>query len=381
MQPKGALAGIRIIDLSRLLPGPYCSMILADHGARVINIEDRRYEAEGLMVTTIMRNKEHMALDLKAPEGLEIFSRLVKDADVVIEGFRPGVVKRLGVDYESVCSANPGIVYCSLTGYGQSGPLRNQAGHDVNYLSRAGVLDIMGYENLPPVIPGIQVADMVGAMNGVIGVLLALFARERTGQGQYIDISLTDSMLAMMPVALMMRQLLGTQPERGSSMLSHRYACYNTYGTSDGRYMAVGCVETRFWEQLCQFLELPEYVPLQYDETRREEIIGALQKKFRMKTLEEWEHDMQGLDICCSGVRHLDEALANDQFAERGMVHNFPGSDGKPIATIGSPVLMQKTPASLRTPPVRFGENTIPILQELGYTDRDINLFTEKAII
>ena len=381
MQNNGALTGIKVIDLSRLLPGPYCSMILADHGARVINVEDRRYEAEGLMVSTIMRNKEHMALDLKAPEGLEIFFQLVRDADVVIEGFRPGVVQRLGVDYDRVISANPGIVYCSLTGYGQTGPMRDTAGHDVNYLGRAGVLDIIGYRDLPPVIPGIQIADMVGAMNAVIGILLALFHRERTGQGQHIDISMTDTMLAMMPVALLMKQLLGSLPERGSSMLSHRYACYNTYETADGRHISVGCVEARFWEQLCRFLECPEFIPLQYDETQREAIIATLQEKFSTRSLAEWERDMAGLDICCGGIHNLEEALVDDLFIERDMVRHFPGADGQPVTSIGTPIKLSATPGSLRHPPVGFGENTVAVLKELGYTNEDIDQLARKRII
>ena len=381
MQNNGALAGIKIIDLSRLLPGPYCTMILADHGARVINIEDRRYEAEGLLVSTVMRNKEHMALNLKTPEGLRIFFELAKDADVIVEGFRPGVVQRLGVDYGEVQSINPGVIYCSLTGFGQTGPLRTRAGHDVNYLSRAGVLDLMGYKNQPPTIPGIQIADMVGALNGVIGILLALYHRERTGRGQHIDISLTDGMLAMMPVALLMKQLLGVLPERGDGMLSHRFACYNTYETGDGRFIAVGCVEARFWEQLCRFLGCPEYIPLQYDPSRRGEIIAFLQEKFRTKSLQEWEREMAGLDICCSAVRRLDEALQDNLFSEREMVQHFPGSGDQPLAVIGTPVKMGATPGSIRTRPVGFGENTTAILKELGYTREQLDDFAARRII
>jgi crotonobetainyl-CoA:carnitine CoA-transferase CaiB-like acyl-CoA transferase len=344
-------------------------------------VEDRRYEAEGLMVSTIMRNKEHIALDLKTPEGIKIFFQLVEDADVVIEGFRPGVVQRLGVNYDKVQALNPGIVYCSLTGYGQTGPLKDRAGHDVNYLGRAGVLDIMGYRDRPPVIPGIQIADIVGAINGVIGILLALFSRERSGRGQYVDIALTDTMLAMMPVALLMKQLLGVLPERGDSMLSHRYACYNTYETKDGRFISVGCVEARFWEQLCRFLSCPEFIPLQYDEAQRETVIATLRDIFRTRTLAEWERDMAGLDICCSGVYSLEEALQDDLFRERDMVRDFPDTGGQPVATIGTPVKLGGTPGSLRSRPVRFGENTVSVLRELGYTKEDIDRLAHKKII
>jgi crotonobetainyl-CoA:carnitine CoA-transferase CaiB-like acyl-CoA transferase len=332
------------------------------------------------MVSTIMRNKEHMALDLKSPQGLKIFFQLVEKADVVLEGFRPGVVQRLGVDYPSVSAVNPGIVYCSLTGYGQTGPLRDRAGHDVNYLSRAGVLDIMGYPDRPPAIPGIQVADMVGAMNGVIGILLALYHRERTGRGQHVDISLTDSVLAMMPVALLMQQLMGALPQRGDSMLAHRYACYNTYETGDGRFMAVGCVEARFWERLCRFLECPEFIPLQYDETRRNQVITALREKFRTKSLAEWEAAMEGLDICCSGVRRLDEALQDDLFMAREMVQPFAGTGGRPSPTIGPPVKLSQTPGSLRGRPVAFGENTVSVLRELGYAEAEIERLARDGI-
>ena len=202
-KPKfGALDGITVIDLSRLLPGPYCSMILADHGARVIAIEGRQFVADGLFFNTINRNKEHMSLNLKTEEGKQIFSRLVEKADVVLEGFRPGVVDRLGVDYGSVRKVNPKIIYCAITGYGQDGPFRDRVGHDVNYLSFAGVLNLMGEADRPPSIPGIQIADIAaGGMNAAIGILLALFAREKTGKGQYIDISMTDGMVGFLPIA------------------------------------------------------------------------------------------------------------------------------------------------------------------------------------
>ena len=192
MFKPGALSGITVIDLSRLLPGPYCSMILADHGARVIAVENKRFMADGLFFNTINRNKEHMSLNLKSDAGQQIFSKLIEKADVLMEGFRPGVVDRLGVDYESVRKVNPKIIYCSITGYGQDGPFRDRVGHDVNYLSFSGVLNLIGEPDRPPSIPGIQIADVAaGGMNAAIGILLALFAREKTGRGQYIDISMT----------------------------------------------------------------------------------------------------------------------------------------------------------------------------------------------
>ncbi|MDJ0854299.1 MAG: CaiB/BaiF CoA-transferase family protein [Desulfobacterales bacterium] len=370
----GALNGITVIDLSRLLPGPYASMVLADHGARVINIEDPRYRAEGLMVTTISRNKEHVALDLKHPRGKCIFMELAAQADVVLEGFRPGVVNRLGVDYEALRAVKPDIIYCSLTGYGQTGPYRQRAGHDVNYLACSGILDLMGYKDQPPAIPGIQLADMVGGLNAAVGILLALLARDRTGEGQYIDVSLTDSMLAMMPVVLLIRQLLGQTPQRGDSMLAHRYACYNTYETSDGRYLAVGCVETRFWENLCRFLDTPDLAPLQYDESRREEVIGRLRRVFKTRTLAEWEAAIEGQDICCEAVRTFDEAARSPLFQTRDMLPASKGkADDPDHLHIGLPVKMSTTPGGIRTPPVAFGENTTAVLAELGCSDEEID--------
>ena len=185
----------------------------------------------------------------------------------------------------------------------------------------------------------------------------------------------------MMPVALLMQQLLGTPPERGNAMLSHRFACYNTYTTRDRRYIAVGCVEARFWESLCRLLNLPDYIPLQYDDNRREELIAGLTAKFRTKTLAEWEAAMGELDVCCSGVRRLDEVLEDDTFIQRGMVQRLPGADGKPVLAIGTPVRLSETPGGVHSRPVGFGENTITILKELGYSDQAIEQFGQKGVI
>jgi len=240
MTKKGALTGITVLDLSRLLPGPFCSMILADHGARVIAIEDKRFVSEAGANTTVYRNKEHMTLNLKTKPGRDIFFSMADKADIILEGFRPGVTKRLGVDYDSIAAVNPGIIYCSISGYGQTGPYRNEAGHDVNYLSVSGVLDLFGEKDRPPSIPGIQIADMAGGgMNAAIGILMALYSREQTGRGQYIDISMTDGSLSLLSLVLSLKQFTGMPVNRADSFLSHRYACYNTYETADNRYSLV----------------------------------------------------------------------------------------------------------------------------------------------
>lgn len=382
MLEKGALTGITVLDLSRLLPGPFGSMILADHGARVISIEDKRFISDGLFITTVNRNKEHLSLDLKKPEGKEIFFRLLKTADVVMEGFRPGVVERLGVDYETVSKINPGIIYCAITGYGQTGPYVNRVGHDVNYLSSAGILELIGEPESPPSIPGIQIADIAGGgMNAVIGILLALIARNQTGKGQYIDISMTDGMLGFLSIPLFFHQMNLQLPKRSDGILSHRYACYNTYETADGRYLSIGAVEHRFWKKLCEHLELPEYIDRQYDDGMRLEIIDTLRVVFRAKSLDRWESELGELDICWGRVQHLDEVLKDPLFREREMVVDLPGKDGNPVPAFGVPVKLSQTPGKIRTPPVGFGESTASILKEIGYDDRQIADFQKNGVV
>jgi len=382
MNNNGALAGIKILDLSRLLPGPYCSMVLADHGAEVISVEDRRFLADGLFLNNINRNKQHMTLNLKTGEGLEIFFRLAKEADVVLEGFRPGVVDKLGVGYDAVRKVNPGIIYCSITGFGQNGPFRERVGHDANYLSFAGVLDLIGEDNHPPSIPGVQIADIAGGgMNAAIGILLALFARQRTGKGQYIDISMTDGMVGLLPAAHFFQQLTGKAPARGNTLLSHRYACYNTYETADGRYLSIGAVENRFWKQLCEHLEAPEYSALQYDETRRKEIINFMRETFKKKTLDEWDHELGDRDICWGRIQNLDEVLHSPLFREREMVLEVKDKAGNDALALGVPVKLSDTPGSIRTPPDAFGESTSDILQNLGYSKEEIETFSDKGVI
>jgi len=382
MPNQGALSGIKVLDLSRLLPGPYCSMILADHGARVIAIEDRRFMDDGLFFSQAYRNKEHMSLNLKTEEGKKIFFHLVNDADVILEGFRPGVVQRLGVDYDTVLKVNPKIIYCSISGYGQTGPYRDRAGHDVNYLSISGVLDLIGQANHPPSIPGIQIADIAGGgMNAAIGILMALFARERTGKGQYIDISMTDGMVGFMSAAFFLKQITGQFPQRGDSILSHRYACYNTYETADGRYISVGTVENRFWKNLCEFLEVPEYTPLQYDENRRQEIIDFMKTTFRKKTFKQWKKDLAGIDACCEPIQNFSEVLKNPLFREREMIVEVTDKDGIKTLVIGVPVKLSETPGSVLTPPVAFAENTEAILKELGYSKKQIKELSDMEVI
>ncbi|MBW1836364.1 MAG: CoA transferase [Deltaproteobacteria bacterium] len=379
---SGALKDILVLDLSRLFPGPYCSMILADHGARVIAIEDRRFEKEYMpILSNINRNKEHMTLNLKNGKGQDIFFSLAKKADVVLEGFRPGVTQRLGVGYEDIRKINPGIIYCSITGYGQTGALRNQVGHDVNYLGHSGVLSLIGPQNGPPYIPGIQVADMVGGLNGAIGIMLALHAREKTGTGQHIDVSMTDAMMAMLPIVAGFHWVFGAPPEKGNALLSHRYACYNIYQTKDAKYITLGALEPRFWEAVCHYFEVPEYIPLQFDEPSKELLIDFFKKVFLKKTRDEWMEIFSNTDTCIGRVLTVDEALDGDYSRSRNMVVKLeqPGQD--PVPVLGIPIKMTANPGSIRSLPPKFGENTRPILEELGFSITEIQHMSDEGVI
>ncbi len=378
----GALTGIKVLDLSRLLPGPYCSMVLSDHGAEVITIEDERFRGESDFPTLVNRNKSHMTLNLKTEEGKTIFYKMVEKSDVVLEGFRPGVVKKLGIDYETINKINPGIIYCSISGYGQTGSYVNRPGHDVNYLGVSGVLDLIGEKGKPPSIPGIQVADLAGgSMNAVVGILLALNARHQTGKGQYIDISITDGAVALLHITLDFQYMTGQVATKSDSILSHRYAFYNTYETKDGRHLAIGALEFRFWKQLCEFLGKEDFIMLQYDEEQREAIIDDLRKTFKTKTLEEWEDTLGDLDVCWSPVKSIPEVMESDLFREREMIVDIEDKNGYKTQSFGIPIKLSETPGGIKSPPDTFGSSTEKILHDFGYSGEEISQFREKNVI
>jgi crotonobetainyl-CoA:carnitine CoA-transferase CaiB-like acyl-CoA transferase len=375
------LKGIKVIDLSRLLPGPYCSSILANYGADIICIEDRRYELEP-RIDMLYWNKRHMVLNLKTDEGKEIFYVLAKKADVVIEQFRPDVVKSLRVDYESLRKMNSRLVYCSITGYGQNGPYRNMVGHDVNYLGFSGVLSLIGDKDGIPRIPGIQIADVAaGGMNAAIGIFMALIERERSGQGQYIDISMADGMIGMLTLPLYYYFKDNEIPERSNTFLSHRYACYNVYETADNKYISIGAVEPRFWRILCNHLGVPEYFDHQYDDGRREEIITFMQQTFKKKTRDEWRLELSELDVCFGPVLSIDEVVKDKHFLERKMIIKLQGKSNKEITVVGMPIKLSRTPGSYRNEPDDFGMSTNNILKEIGYSDDEISNFAQRGVI
>ena len=378
----GALAGITVLDLSRLLPGPWCTMMLADHGARVISIDAPHHASGGIFPDLVNRNKEHISLNLKSDKGKDIFLSLARRADVVVEGFRPGVTDRLGVGYSQVQAINPGIVYCSITGFGQTGPCSHTPGHDINYLSEAGALSLMGPANGPPTIPGYQVADIAGgSMGAVSGILLALFYRERTGQGQYIDISISDGTLSLMHLALNIQQNTGQKAARSNTLLSHRYAFYNTYATRDKKYLALGTLEPKCWSAFCRLTGLERYEALQFDEIKRGEIIAAVAATIQEKSLLEWVARFAGHDICWSPVKSLDEAMESELFHAREMVVESKNCRGETIQTIGIPIKLSKTPGSVRSAPSPFGKETEQILATLGFDTAEIITLRDEGVI
>lgn len=354
------LDGLVVLDLTRLLPGAAATMQLANFGAEVIKIEEPErgdygrwippyLDGEGAVFHVVNRGKKSVALDLKGDAGRAAFLSLAETADVVIEGFRPGTMDRLGVGYETLHARNPRLIYVSLTGYGQDGPLANLAGHDVNYLALGGALDLNGACGGPPVIPGIQVADLAGgAMQAVTGVLLALAARARTGRGQAVDVSMVDGVAWMLPVALAMHAATGELPVRGDSVLAGRYACYHVYETSDARWLAVGALEPKFWEALCRALGCAHLVPEQFAEgPRREEIIAELARIFRTRTADDWFERLRPADACVTPVRSVAEVAAD-----------FGLRAGDSVVA----PRLSETPGRPGGPPPRLGEHTSQLL-------------------
>lgn len=370
----------RVLDLSRLLPGPYCSRILADMGAEVIKIEQpgggdwMRYvppleDGESLLFRALNRGKKGLALNLKSEVGREVLLRLVETADVLLESFRPGVMERLGVPYPALAEVNPRLIYCALTGYGPDGPYRERAGHDLNYVGLAGLLDLTGPAQGPPVIPGTQVADLSGALWAAVGILAALLARERTGRGQRVDASLLGGALSCLPVAVTRQQ--GGQPAaRGGSDLTGGIVCYNVYPTRDGKYVTLAALEPPFWAAFCQTVGQPDLMGDAFAPALPgEPVYETLCALFRERTREEWIGVFEGVDACCEPVYSVAEALDSEPVRALGMV-TFPG--------LLPP--LQPTPQADGAAPV-LGEHTGALLQGIGYDEATIDRLREQRVI
>lgn len=377
----GPLHKFRVLDLSRQLPGPFCSAILADLGADVLVLAPPK-DPFGLGIPHLARNKRHMTLNLKDERGKSVFMRLARDVDVVLEGYRPGVAARLGIDYETLRKANSGIVYCAISGFGQDGPYRDRVGHDINYVGFAGILDTMGEAGGGPVIPGVQMADIAaGSLMAAVGILSALVARERSGRGQMVDISMLDGAFTLNIYHHLLWALSGERPERGNTMLTGHYPWYAIYETKDGRHVTVGAVEPHFWATLCRHFDREDFIADQYAEgPRRDEMFRFFRDRFREKTMSEWVAELADEDICFGPVNAVEEALSDPQLRHRGMVVEVGDHTGR-MALPGSPLHFSETPASIRTPPPTFGANTDAVLSALGYSaDEVARLRTDEVI-
>ena len=375
------LAHLRLLDLSRQLPGPFCSMLLADMGVDVITIANPT-DPLGIGIPFLARNKRSMTLNLKSAGGREILQRLVAGADVLLEGYRPGVPARLGIDYDTLRAINPRLIYCSISGYGQSGPYRDRVGHDLNYIGYAGVLNFVGAAGGPPVIPGVQIADVAGGgLMAAIGILTAVIARQQTGRGQFVDVAMLDGSLACNAYHVLLYLLSGQLPTRGGEQLTGRYPCYAVYETRDGRHVTVAAFEPHFWATLCRHFGREDFIEPQWDEgERREAMFRFFRAAFREKTMAEWVHELGDKDICFGPVNRLDETLADPQLRHRDMVVKMDGPAG-PVTVIGNPIKLSETPAALRTPPPRFGEHTDQILAEAGVSAAEIAALRGRGVL
>lgn len=387
------LEGIKIIDLSIYLPGPLCSQMLADFGAEVIKIEPLNGESgrwlnpflggQGALFYQVNRNKKSMALNLKTEAGKEIFKGLVQQADVLLEQFRPGVMEKMGLGYEDLKTINPGLVYCSVTGYGHSGPFKYVAGHDLNYQSTAGITGLNG-DIRKPAMSGVQTADIGGgSLHAVIAILLALMARKTTGKGQFCDVSMLDGAISFLPYCLGGWSSQGELPERGQGVLSGGYACYQIYGTADGQYVSLGAIEEKFWQGFCEKIGFPEYIEWQWVANKQEEMIRTIEARMKTRTCSEWTEFFADDDICFAPVLNLQEMSEHPQVKARNMimtVENFKDT-GKDLMIMGNPIKLSDTPAIVKNEFAEIGQNTDEILQQLGYSRDTIDrLRAEKAI-
>jgi crotonobetainyl-CoA:carnitine CoA-transferase CaiB-like acyl-CoA transferase len=390
------LEGIKILDLTRLLPGPYGTMLLGDLGAEVIKVEEPergdyarwnppQINGVGSRHLLLNRNKKSLTLNLKVPEGKAVLRRMVEQgADVLIEQFRPGVMERLGVGYRDLEKINPRIIYCSLTGYGQDGPYRDLAGHDLNYIGIAGVLGLTGQKGGSPVIPGIQIADLIGGgLYAVIGILSALMARQKTGRGQYVDISMLDGVVSLLPDSAALYFAEGKAPRAGERRLGGGLPQYQVYQTQDGKYLAVGALEEKFWANLCRLIGKPEWdeqIPRE-GEPRCEEIQKELARIFQTKTRKEWLGLLMNEDTCVSAVQSLDEVFEDPHVRSRQMLVETTHPKAGRVRQIGVPIKFSETPGEIRRPAPEIGEHTEEILGQLGYASEEIDRLRRTGVI
>ncbi len=398
-----ALEGIKVLDFCRNAPGMFATMILADMGADVLMVErpmdETRAAYERIVAgietpederrhasfNALQRNKRSIALNLKEAEALDIFRQLAADADVLVEGFRPGVVNRLGIGYEQVKAINPRAVYCSVSGYGQTGPYSQMAGHDINYISFAGALGLIGESpEGKPAIPLNLIADYAGGgLCGAVGILAALMAREKTGRGQYVDIAMTEGVLYMLCGMIADAFSQGYKPTRGGTRLNGGSPFYNVYQTADGKYFSIAAIEPWFWGNLCRVIGREDLIPHQSaGGEKRAEIARTLEAIFLTKSRDEWFEVLQNANISVGKVYDLEEALNDPQALDRGMVVELeaPGVPSGKARQPGIPFHLSETPGQVRFPGSVTGQHTTEVLAGLGYVPARIAELRAKGV-
>ena len=393
------LQGVRVLDLSRLLPGGFCSLMLADFGADVLKVEDTgmgdyvrwsppSYEgphpsARSALFLSLNRNKRSIRLDLKSEGGREALLRLVREHDVVLESFRPGVLERLGVGYERMREENPGIVYCAISGYGQDGPKRDASGHDMNYLGLIGLLGLTGERGGEPVQAAGQIADLGGgALMAAFGIMAALRERDGapgragaepgSGLGQIVDVSMADGALSWLAMVAATYFADGAVPRRGELPLAGSLVCYRPYECSDG-WVTLGALEPKFWQAWCRGVGREELIAAQF-ERPGSAAHAEVQEIFRSRSRADWEAFASEHDCCLEPVLELDEALSSQLVRERGMVVEIdqPGAE-RPVRQLGVPVKLTRTPAEHgRLPGPALGEHTEAVLLAAGYSPAEV---------
>ena len=396
----GAFDGLTVIDLSRFAPGFYVSQYFGDMGADVIKIDepppkgrrggfkDRPLEykdvkdARGAALNTLERNKRRIVLNLKDDDARGVFYKLVERADVVLEGNRPGVAKRLRIDYETCRKLNDRIVYCSLTGYGQDGPYEQRAGHDINYISIGGALGITGTKDGTPAIPGNVIADYgAGAQFAIIGVLTALFARATTGKGQFVDIAMTDGVFSLLTQFVQQYLSDGIVPRAGQTRLNGAEPHYGVYEAKDGRWIGVGANEPWFYATVCKLIGREDLAERQHDLDRKDEIRQAFVEAFKSKTAQEWHDILADEDTCVTKILEFDEVMNDPQLRHRQMVIELDHPEAGKVQQVGFPVKLSETPGAFRRFAGLKGADTDTILDELGYGAQEVGRLREAGAV
>ena len=392
----GALADVRVLDLSRLLPGGFCSLLLADFGAEVLKVEDTGLgdyvrwaspgydgaddSAKSALFLALNRGKRSIRLNLKTEAGREVLLRLVREHDVLLESFRPGVMDRLGVGYERLRAENPRLVYCAITGYGQDGPYTARSGHDMNYLGLNGLLGLTGEGGGPPVQSAGQIADLGGgALMGAFGILAALRERERSGEGQLVDVSMHDGSLAWLAMVAARYLCDGAVPRRGEGDLSGGIICYRPYACSDG-WVTLGALEPKFWQAWCCGVGREDLIERQF-ERPGSEAHAEVERIFLERTRDEWRAFAERHDCCLEPVLGVDEALDSELVRAREMVVELEQPGAGPVRLLGVPVKLSRTPGAPAGPGPALGEHTEEVLGSLGYSPGEVAALLESGAV